>query len=361
MSSRNNSRTHAARALSRALLAIAGTLTACLAMGTAVLADDTATPAANRIDPTFGDQGEGESKSQDDGSGEVQDDAGPDPVAEDTPDRERDRDRDFSAGGGKQPIVKADVDKDAFFDAKRPAKLRFSMNFKDKRYFSDHKVSAKVDLEKKNKGEEIDSWKVKLDSTDDYAVKWKGTRKGSNKPATPGKYSFDVTPVVDGKVVKPRKSKSKAGGASADFDFHTHIFPVNGHHELSGGKAGRFGASRKGHKHQGQDVFAKCGVPLRAARGGKVQAAQFQSSAGFYIVIDGEGTDVDYAYMHLKKKARFKEGDKVKTGEYLGNVGKTGDAHGCHLHFEMWDKPGWFEGGKPFDPLPQLKGWDKFS
>ena len=34
--------------------------------------------------------------------------------------------------------------------------------------------------------------------------------------------------------------------------------------------AGRFGAARRGHVHQGQDVFARCGTPLVAARGGKV-------------------------------------------------------------------------------------------
>jgi len=27
----------------------------------------------------------------------------------------------------------------------------------------------------------------------------------------------------------------------------------------------------------------------------------------------------------------------------------------------MWSKPGWYDGGKPFDPLPRLQAWDVFS
>ncbi len=70
-----------------------------------------------------------------------------------------------------------------------------------------------------------------------------------------------------------------------------------------------------------------------------------QSAAGNYIVIDGKGTGHDYVYMHLKKPSPLKEGDKVKTGEKIGVVGETGDATGCHLHFEEWCAPGWYEGG----------------
>ena len=65
--------------------------------------------------------------------------------------------------------------------------------------------------------------------------------------------------------------------------------------------------------------------------------------------------------MHLREAALVDEGDRVRTGQLIGYVGDTGDATGCHLHFEMWTAPGWYDGGHPFDPLPSLMAWDKTS
>ena len=45
----------------------------------------------------------------------------------------------------------------------------------------------------------------------------------------------------------------------------------------------------------------------------------------------------------------------------IGSVGDTGNAWGCHLHFELWTEPGWYAGGEPFDPLPRLRNWDARS
>ena len=51
----------------------------------------------------------------------------------------------------------------------------------------------------------------------------------------------------------------------------------------------------------------------------------------------------------------------VRTGQPIGLVGDTGNAQGCHLHFEIWGAPGWYEGGSPIDPLSYLKAWDRYS
>ena len=139
-----------------------------------------------------------------------------------------------------------------------------------------------------------------------------------------------------------------------------HVFPIAGKYDF-GGSGADFGSGRAGHSHQGHDVFARCGVPLVAARGGKVQFEQYHAAGGHYIVIDGDNTKVDYAYMHLESASPFDRGDRVKTGQRIGSVGDSGNARGCHLHFEMWAAPGWYQGGHPFDPLRALKAWDSWS
>jgi murein DD-endopeptidase MepM/ murein hydrolase activator NlpD len=144
------------------------------------------------------------------------------------------------------------------------------------------------------------------------------------------------------------------------FDYYRHIFPVRARHDYGGDQA-RFGAGRSGHSHQGHDVFARCGARLVAARGGVVKAKQYHSAAGHYVVIDGDNTGVDYVYMHMQTASALIVGDRVFTGQEIGRVGDTGHASGCHLHFELWDAPGWYSGGSPFDPLPMLQEWDAVS
>ena len=107
--------------------------------------------------------------------------------------------------------------------------------------------------------------------------------------------------------------------------------------------------------------MAGCGTKLVAARGGVVKFKGYQGNAGNYLVIDAEGEDSDQAYMHLASPSPLNKGDRVYTNQFIGPVGQTGDATACHLHFEMWSAPGWYDGGAPFDPLPYLQAWDAYS
>lgn len=129
------------------------------------------------------------------------------------------------------------------------------------------------------------------------------------------------------------------------------VFPIAGRHRYGDG----LGAGRG---HQGQDVFAKCGTPLVALFDATVQYKAFQSRAGHYVVLqtaDGQS----FAYMHLQSPSPLRKGAFVAAGDPVGKVGDTGRASGCHLHFEQWTAPGWYEGGEAIDPLPLLKSLDK--
>ncbi|HVY97027.1 MAG TPA: peptidoglycan DD-metalloendopeptidase family protein [Solirubrobacterales bacterium] len=188
------------------------------------------------------------------------------------------------------------------------------------------------------------------------SVRWDGT-DNEGKPARNGRYSFRVSP--QGTEVAARVA-TEATSPGPGFAFYGYAFPILGPHEF-GMSAGRFGAGRSGHTHQGQDTMAACGTPLVAARGGVVQYAGYQSAAGNYVVIDGKGTAYDFMYAHMAEPSPLHTGETVRTGQPIGIVGDTGDAQGCHLHFEMWTAPGWYEGGSPIDPLPYLQAWDRYS
>jgi murein DD-endopeptidase MepM/ murein hydrolase activator NlpD len=179
-------------------------------------------------------------------------------------------------------------------------------------------------------------------------IGWNGKRDGA--PVPNGDYFFRVR---DEDGHKADRTRSKGDRRFGVFD---HRFPVRGRHTYGDG----VGAGRG---HMGQDVFARCGTKLRAARGGKVEWVDNQpSAAGRYLVIDGRGTRLDYVYMHLKQRPPVREGSRVKTGEVIGRVGRTGNASGCHLHFELWSAPGWFDGGHHLRSVTaKLRKWDRWS
>jgi murein DD-endopeptidase MepM/ murein hydrolase activator NlpD len=238
----------------------------------------------------------------------------------------------------------------AFVDARPGVKFSFRLS-------GASATSLTVELVSALDGSVVKSWTPQQVAPDVVqTVSWNG-RLG-HAAARPGRYSFRLTAATaDGTVAR----SAQAGDVQRDaFDLYDHIFPIRGAHDY-GGAGGRFGAGRAGHTHQGQDTFAKCGTRLVAARGGRVKYKAYHALAGNYLVIDGDGTDVDYVYMHLDQPSPFSTGDRVYTGQTIGAVGDTGDAVGCHLHMELWTGPGWYDGGHPFDPLPSLKAWDSWS
>ena len=151
--------------------------------------------------------------------------------------------------------------------------------------------------------------------------------------------------------------RAPSATSTAELEFRHHIFPVAG--AFSWGEEGsRFGAPRKGHRHQGQDLAAAEGTPVVAPRGGVVETVQYQArGAGHYVVVDGESEDYDYVFMHLRSGSiPVTAGQRVRTGQLIGEVGSTGASSGPHLHFEIW-VGGWYAGGEPIDPLPLLQSW----
>ena len=163
------------------------------------------------------------------------------------------------------------------------------------------------------------------------------------------------------KLGKSNTAGARASGQTQPFQLHLHAFPVPGPHNF-GGPDARFGAQRQGHIHQGQDIPAACGQKEIVDETGQVRVNAFQASgAGYYVVLHGAITGTDVVYMHLRAPSWAAPGTNVYAGQQIGRVGATGDAVGCHLHFEHWSAPGWYVGGAPFDPLPELLYLDSYS
>ena len=120
---------------------------------------------------------------------------------------------------------------------------------------------------------------------------------------------------------------------------------------------GEFGAPRTGGRiHEGFDVTGACGTPLLAARGGVVKRAGYDPVLyGNYVLIDARKSRQDHFYAHMNARPRVGDGERVRTGQGVGEIGRTGNAAStpCHLHFEIR------VGGGPIDPEPKLRDWDR--
>ena len=102
--------------------------------------------------------------------------------------------------------------------------------------------------------------------------------------------------------------------------------------------------------HQGIDIAAPAGTPIRASAGGVISRVGFDEGGyGHYVYIDhGEGIETRYA--HMKSPSELAVGDRVYRGSVLGGVGTTGRSTGNHLHFEIR------EDGEAVNPRRYLPG-----
>lgn len=101
---------------------------------------------------------------------------------------------------------------------------------------------------------------------------------------------------------------------------------------------------RKGTEpHDGIDLAAPLGTPVRTAGPGVVLFAGEQHSYGRIVIIEhANGLITLYAYNH---ELRVETGDVVKPQQEIASVGQAGESSGPHLHFEVR------RDGLPVDPL----------
>jgi murein DD-endopeptidase MepM/ murein hydrolase activator NlpD len=86
--------------------------------------------------------------------------------------------------------------------------------------------------------------------------------------------------------------------------------------------------------HAGADMSGDYGDTVRAARTGKVVAAERRGPYGLMVEID-HGNTQRTRYAHLRA-IDVKPGRRVAQGQKIGEVGASGRAASVHLHFEIW-------------------------
>lgn len=129
-------------------------------------------------------------------------------------------------------------------------------------------------------------------------------------------------------IVAARAKQTAAAGWQQDF-----IWPVKGR------ISGKFGRQRiykgePGSYHSGIDIAPGNGVPYVAPADGVVVLARTGFSLEGGLIIIDHGAGLNSAFLHSSKIA-VKEGDAVKQGQYIGNVGSTGRSTGPHLHWGL--------------------------
>lgn len=107
------------------------------------------------------------------------------------------------------------------------------------------------------------------------------------------------------------------------------------------------------HFHRGIDVSdATCGKAVLAAQAGKVKFVG-ELGNGERLVILNHGNGWGTSYGHLAACVVM-DGEKVTLGQKIGDIGATGNANGCHLHFAV--KSGLPDGWRRLDFIPDPFG-----
>ncbi|EDL49745.1 peptidase [Erythrobacter sp. SD-21] len=139
-------------------------------------------------------------------------------------------------------------------------------------------------------------------------------------------------------IKEARERETDAQGWRQEF-----IWPVTGR------ISGRFGRQRiyrgePGSYHSGIDIAPGNGTPFVAPADGVVVLARTGFSLEGGIIILDHGAGLNSAFIHLSQLS-VSEGETVRQGQALGNVGATGRATGSHLHWSLVWK------GNRLDPL----------
>lgn len=157
-----------------------------------------------------------------------------------------------------------------------------------------------------------------------------------------------------------RGDSSLAGSSSADTSSSDksaksspNLMPVNGKilTPYSGGELVKSGTLGIWKTHDGVDIAAEQGTPVKAMNSGEVTQVSEDPLWGYTVMID-HGNGVMSCYYNLSSAVAVSEGDEVEAGQTIGAVGDTAEieaAEASHLHFAVKYNGEWI------DPIGYIK------
>ena len=98
--------------------------------------------------------------------------------------------------------------------------------------------------------------------------------------------------------------------------------------------------------HRGVDLAVPVGTPIRAMKAGRVRLAGVLGGFGNVVILD-HGGRLETVYAHLSR-IDVRAGEEVGHEQIIGLSGRSGNATGPHLHFEIRRR------GNAEDPVPLL-------
>jgi murein DD-endopeptidase MepM/ murein hydrolase activator NlpD len=167
------------------------------------------------------------------------------------------------------------------------------------------------------------------------------------------------------KTVGLISGKAKIYKQFGHLNLEGHAFPVplksNHSYKNTWGDARGWGGRRM---HEGTDIFASYGVPVRATSYGIIEMKGWNRFGGWRVGIRDINNNYHY-FAHLNGFAKdLHIGQVVEPGQLIGSVGSSGygppgtaGKFPPHLHYGMYKDNGITEWS--YDPFPHLKQWER--
>ncbi|MGQ0775455.1 MAG: M23 family metallopeptidase [Pseudonocardiales bacterium] len=144
---------------------------------------------------------------------------------------------------------------------------------------------------------------------------------------------------VDAVAAMAKGERLVAARAAREAQARRALFALPAEGILTSGYGARWGTI-----HSGIDIANSIGTPIVAAADGVVAEAGPASGFGLWIRIrHADGTTTVYGHIN---RTLVEEGERVRAGDEIAEMGNRGHSTGPHLHFEVWNA-----NGKKINPL----------